>query len=440
MKLSWFFSSLLVFTLCLRAENRPNVVVIVSDDEGWGDIGWNNPEVKTPNLNRLAEEGVRLDRFYVNPICSVTRAALMTGMHTLRTGVENFSGLDLKYQTLPQALKDAGYQTWMCGKWHLGGDRENSLSGPEYLPTARGFDHHYGLLGGAVDYNTHMKPRTQELDWWRNGKPAEEKGYSTDLLANEAIGLIQKRDTARPFFLYLAFNAIHGPISAPPGLGDERRGRGRPTLLQAMTALDEATGRVLEELDKEGIRKNTLVIFFSDNGGDLTKGSTNMSLREGKGTVFEGGIRVPAVIHWPGVLPSGQKNDQFLCVADLFPTILDVTGVKMGSTPNFDGKDLWPALKTGQSIDHPVYFMGNKEVAVFRPPWKLITSPRGQGASPMLFNVASDPSEKTDVAGQHPEIVQELSTALQEYSKDLPKKERRGPGGGGRKRPPGPAA
>jgi len=440
MKLPWFFSSLLLFALCLRAENRPNVVVIVSDDEGWGDIGWNNPEVKTPNLDRLAEEGVRLDRFYVNPICSVTRAALMTGMHTLRTGVENFSGLDLKYQTLPQALRDAGYQTWMCGKWHLGGDRENSLSGPEYLPTARGFDHHYGLLGGAVDYNTHMKPRTQELDWWRNGKPAEEKGYSTDLLANEAISLIQKRDTGRPFFLYLAFNAIHGPISAPPGLGNERQGRGRPTLLQAMTGLDAATGRVLEELDTQGIRKNTLVIFFSDNGGDLTKGSTNMSLREGKGTVFEGGIRVPAVIHWPGVLPSGQKNDQFLCVADLFPTILDVTGVKMGSTPNFDGKDLWPALKTGQSIDHPVYFMGNKEVAVFRPPWKLITSPRGQGASPMLFNVASDPSEKTDVAGQHPEIVQELSTALQEYSKDLPKKERRGPGGGGRKRPPGPAA
>ena len=117
--------------LAFGATEKPNVVILVADDEGWGDIGWNNPEVKTPCLNRLAEEGVRLDRFYVNPICSVTRAALMTGMHTLRTGVENFSGLDLKYQTLPQALKDAGYQTWMCGKWHLGGDRENSLSGPE---------------------------------------------------------------------------------------------------------------------------------------------------------------------------------------------------------------------------------------------------------------------------------------------------------------------
>jgi len=439
MKLPWFLSSFLVFAFCLQAENRPNVVVIVSDDEGWGDIGWNNPEVKTPNLDRLAEEGVRLDRFYANPICSVTRAALMTGMHTLRTGVENFSGLDLKYQTLPQALKEAGYQTWMCGKWHLGGDRENSHPEPEYLPTNRGFDHHYGLLGGAVDYNTHMKPKTQELDWWRNGKPAEEKGYSTDLLANEAIGLIQTRDTNRPFFLYLAFNAIHGPIAPPPGQGEERQGKGRPTLLQAMSALDAAAGRVLEELDKQGIRKNTLVIFFSDNGGDLTKGSTNMPLREGKGTVFEGGIRVPAAIQWTGVLPSGQKSDQFLCVADLFPTILDVAGVKMGTTPNFDGKDLWPALKTGQSIDHPVYFMGTKEVAVFRPPWKLITSPRGQGASPMLFDVVADPTEKTDVAGQHPEIVQELSAALQEFSKELPKKERRGPGGGGRKRPPGPA-
>jgi arylsulfatase A-like enzyme len=440
MSLVGLFAALMVFASHLVAAERPNIVIVVADDEGWGDIGWNNPEVQTPYLNRLAEEGVRLDRFYVNPICSVTRAALMTGMHTLRTGVENFSGLDLKYQTLPQVLQDAGYQTWMCGKWHLGGDRENRLSGPEYLPTARGFDHHYGLLGGAVDYNTHMKPRTQELDWWRNGKPAEEKGYSTDLLANEAIGLLQKRDTNRPFFLYLAFNAIHGPISPPPGQGEERQGRGRLTLLKAMSGLDAATGRVLEELNKEGIRKNTLVIFFSDNGGDLTKGSTNLSLREGKGTVFEGGIRVPAAMNWPGVLASGQKSSQFICVADLFATILDLTGVKMNSQPNFDGKDLWPVLKGGQLADHPVYFMGNKEVAVFRPPWKLITSPRGQEASPMLFDVLADPSEKKDVAGEHPEIVQQLTAALQEYSKDLPKKERRGPGGGGKKRPSDPAS
>ena len=431
------FTALMVLASPWVVAERPNIVIVVADDEGWGDIGWNNPEVQTPNLNRLAEEGVRLDRFYANPICSVTRAALMTGMHTLRTGVENFSGLELKYQTLPKALQDAGYQTWMCGKWHLGGDRENRLSGPEYLPTARGFDHHYGLLGGAVDYNTHMKPRTQELDWWRNGKLAEEKGYSTDLLANEAIGMIQKRDTNRPFFLYLAFNAIHGPISPPPGQGEERQGRGRPTLLKAMTGLDAATGRVLEELDKEGIRKNTLVIFFSDNGGDVTKGSTNLSLREGKGTVFEGGLRVPAAMNWPGVLSSGRKSDQFMCVADLFPTILDVAGVKMNSQPNFDGRDLWPTLKSGQTMARPVYFMGNKEVAVFRPPWKLITSSRGQEVSSMLFDVVADPSEKTDVAGQHPEIVQELVTALQEYSKDLPRKERRGPGGGGKKRPPG---
>lgn len=440
MKGGGFLAAFVLWAAGLVAADRPNVVIIVADDEGWGDIGWNNPEVKTPCLNRLAEEGVRLDRFYANPICSVTRAALMTGMHTLRTGVENFSGLDLKYQTLPQALKEAGYQTWMCGKWHLGGDRENSLSGPEYLPTARGFDHHYGLLGGAVDYNTHQKPRTQELDWWRNGKPAEEKGYSTDLLAHEAIELIQKRDKRSPFFLYLAFNAIHGPISAPPGRGDERRGRGRPTLLQAMTGLDAATGRVLEELEKQGIRKTTLVIFFSDNGGDLTKGSTNLSLREGKGTVFEGGIRVPAAIQWSGVLPSGVKSDQFLCVADLFPTILTATGIKMGSRPDFDGTDLWMALCQQQPTTHPVYFMGNKEVAVFRPPWKLITAPREGGTAPMLFDVVADPSEKMEVAGQNPEIVRELTAALQAYSKEIPPKERRRPGGGGKKRPPAPAS
>ena len=185
-----------------------------------------------------------------------------------------------------------------------------------------------------------------------------EEGYSTDLLANEAIGLIQKRDKSRPFFLYLAFNAIHGPISAPPGQTAGARGRGRETLLAAMGGLDAAVGRVMAELEKEGLRKNTLVIYFSDNGGDITKGSTNLNLREGKGTVFEGGIRVPAAMSWPGVLGPGQKSEQFLCVADLFPTILNVTEVKMASLPNFDGKDVWPALKGGQATEHPIFFYG----------------------------------------------------------------------------------
>jgi arylsulfatase A-like enzyme len=197
-------------------------------------------------------------------------------------------------------------------------------------------------------------------------------------------------------------------------------------------------GRVLQELEKQGLRKNTLVIFFSDNGGDVSKGSTNLSLREGKGTVFEGGIHVPAAMNWPGVLAPGQKSEQFLCVADLFPTILDATGVKMASPPSFDGKDIWLALKEGQATERPIFFMGNKEIAVFRPPWKLITSRQGQGAVPMLFDVVSDPSEKNELSGQHPEIVQELTQALQEYAKDLPQKARRSPGGGGgggKKRP-----
>jgi arylsulfatase A-like enzyme len=206
-----------------------------------------------------------------------------------------------------------------------------------------------------------------------------------------------------------------------------------------MSGLDSAVGRVVEELERQGLRKNTLIIFFSDNGGDVSKGSTNLALREGKGTVFEGGIHVPAAMNWPGVLAPGQKSDQFLCVADLFPTILDVTGVKMASLPNFDGQDVWPALKGEQATEHPIFFMGNKDVAVFRPPWKLIASRQGHGASPMLFDVVSDPSEKNDLSSQHPEIVHELTQAFEEYAKDLPQKARRGPGGGGgggKKRPP----
>ena len=252
---------------------------------------------------------------------------------------------------------------------------------------------------------------------------------------------MQKRDKNRQFLLYLALNAIHGPISAPPGQTAGARGRGRETLLAAMSGLDSAVGRVVEELERQGLRKKTLIIFFSDNGGDITKGSTNLNLREGKGTVFEGGIRVPAAMNWPGVLAVGQKSEQFLCVADLFPTILDVTGVKMASTPSFDGKDIWPALKEARTTEHPVFFMGNKEIAIFRPPWKLITSRQGQGASPMLFDVVSDPSEKNDISAQQPEIVQELTQAFQMYAKDIPQKARRGlggTGGGAKKRPPGP--
>jgi len=200
--------------------------------------------------------------------------------------------------------------------------------------------------------------------------------------------------------------------------------------------LDAAVGRVVAELEKQGVRKNTLIIFFSDNGGDITKGSTNLTLREGKGTVFEGGIHVPAAMNWPGVLPTGQKSEQFICVADLFPTILDLTGVKMASEPKFDGKDVWPSLQGGQATERPIFFMGNKEVAVFRPPWKLITSRQGQGTAPMLFDVVSDPSEKNDLSSQHPEIVEELTQSFQNYVKDIPQKARRGPGGGGKKRPP----
>ena len=399
----------LMLAWATQAAERPNVVIIVSDDHGFGDIGWNNPEVRTPTLDQLAKSGIRLDRFYANPICSVTRAALMTGLATLRTGVNNSSGLDLKYRILPQAFQDAGYQTWMFGKWHLGGSEDSQRPGPQYFPCARGFDYFYGHLHGAIDYYTHQRKDLGKLDWQRNGQPVNEEGFSTDLLANDAIRMLRQRDRNKPFLLYLAFNAVHGPLQAPPSAPDVSRRVRRDLLLANVTHLDLAIGRLVRTLDEEHLRENTLIVFFGDNGGQLSQQASNGVLRGEKGGTFEGGIRVPALMNWPGVLRPAPSQ-QFLAVTDLFPTLAAAAGIATGISTPLDGVNLWPALVAGKEAARPPFVMGNNDVACLGPPWKLILT--GRDAAPLLFNLVVDPSEQRDLAPNHPDVVASLMKVI----------------------------
>lgn len=407
---------------------RLNIVLIVSDDHGFGDIGWNNPEVKSPTLDHLASEGMRLDRFYVNPICSVTRAAVMTGIASAKTGVGNSTGLDLRYRILPQAFHEAGYQTWMFGKWHLGGPSDCDRKGPTYFPQARGFDYFYGQLGGAIDYYTHHRKDTGELDWQRNGRPVDEPGFSTDLLANDAIHQVRQRDKAKPFLLYLAFNAVHGPLQAPPSAQELAKRDRRAVLLANVTHMDAAIGRLLDCIDQEGLRQNTLVLFFGDNGGQLSQGASNSPLRGEKGNTFEGGIRVPAAIRLPEVLPTGIVSKQFCCAMDVVPTLCAAAGIAPNATERFDGIDLWPAFTRNMILKRPPFVMGNKDMACISEPWKLIAP--GRGEAPLLFNVVDDPRELHDVADKRPDIVAALS-------KEMPTIDGKGRGGGRKNQPGG---
>lgn len=386
---------------------RPNVIVIVTDDHGFGDIGWNDPNIRTPTLDRLAAEGCRLDRFYANPICSVTRAALMSGVSTIRTGVNNRRGLPKTYRTLPQVFHDAGYATWMVGKWHLGGSEDNEFPTPDYLPHRRGFDHFYGHLHGAIDYWTHQRKDLGKLDWQRNGEPVDEKGFTTDLLTDEAIRLIDKRDASKPFLLYVAFNAVHGPLQPPPSAKDANRRDRREILKANLTHMDSAVARIMKTIETQGIDRDTLLIFFGDNGGQLANGASNGSLRAEKGTTFEGGLRVPALVRWPGMIEPGQRSAQFMNVADVLPTVASATGISTGLPTDMDGVDLWPAIKSGRVTDRPPFVMGFRDTAVFAPPWKLISP--GRGETPMLFDVVNDPNETTDKSAENPEIVSRLS-------------------------------
>lgn len=393
---------------------RPNVVFLIADDLGWNDVGWNNPGVRTPQLDRLAATGVLLTQYHTNSVCSPTRASLHTGRTAFRVGVPSpvprGEALPLAEKLLPEYLAEAGYQTWLVGKWHLG------EFAPAYWPHRRGYQHHYGFLGGMIDYYEHTA--NNRPDWYRNGEPVEEEGYSTDLLAQEAIQLIRQRDRARPFFLNLSFNAPHTPLQAPESFVANQTGApnaNRRTFLGMVEAMDAAVGRVFAALESEGIAGDTVIVFVSDNGGQTGMGGgNNGGLRGAKSSAFEGGLRVPAFVRWPGGLEGGWVFDRMFSVMDWLPTLAAVTGFTPDAAIELDGVNLWPYLRDGEQVERgPVILGGGQNVAVFADGWKLVhqVMPNGQTAQ-FLFRIGEDPLEENDAANGNPAVVRELRAIL----------------------------
>jgi arylsulfatase A-like enzyme len=413
---------------------KPNIVFILADDMGYADAGFNGGrEIQTPHLDKLAKSGAVLRSHYVQPVCSPTRASLMTGRHVAHTGVYTVVrpgsewGLPLAERTLPQALREAGYATAICGKWHLGEFH------PDYRPTRRGFDHQYGLWFGGIDYFTHM--RDGVLDWHRDDQPCKDEGYATHLLASEACRLIRMRDTAKPLFLYLPFNAVHAPHQVPDRYtvpyGNLRGAR--RNYAGMLAAMDEAVGKVVAALEEQQMTDDTVIVFSSDNGGPGSGTITdNGPLRAGKGTLFEGGVRVCAFATWPGHIPPDTTINEPMHICDWFPTLVKLAGGSLDQKLPLDGKDLRPALTQGAKSPHQALLIPGTlfgKAAVRVGDWKLISGqsagPQGKrgnnapgGDGPLLFNLATDIGERNNLANEHPEKLAELKDTLQRLLKD----------------------
>ena len=423
MRLLFSLLACLAFVPDLAAQTaKPNVVVLIADDLGWNDIGTHNPKIVTPNLVKLAKEGVELQRFYGYPVCSPARAGLLTGVLPRRLGLVNIimpgqAGITKATPTLPAKLKAAGYATSLIGKWHLGSQNP---------ALAVGFEHFYGFMGGEVDYLKHTDMRGKP-DWQRDGKQIEESGYTTYLFADEASKQIRNRDKAKPFFLQVAFNAPHIDLAAPEDLVAKHKSDG---LYGAVVeGLDIGIGRILATLDEQGLRDNTLVIFVSDNGASRRNGS-NAPLRGYKSSVDEGGIRTPAIVRWPKRVPAGVKLDQPIAIIDLFPSIAAALNLPLTAELKLDGVNQWPAIAGGKTLPRPAFLVASADIALFDGDWKLVETNAGQRT---LYNLKADVSEAKDLLAAQPELAAKLGAQLDTLKKDLPAYSSGGIGKGGAK-------
>jgi arylsulfatase A-like enzyme len=418
------------------AASRPHIIYIVSDDQGWKDVGFHGSDIKTPSLDRLAQEGARLEQFYVQPMCTPTRAALMTGRYPFRYGLQTLViptpgkyGLPTDERLLPQALKDAGYKTAMVGKWHLGhADRK-------YWPRQRGFDYHYGAVLGEIDYYTHASSNIR--DWYRNNRPVKEEGYVTQLLGRDAVARINEHDPKTPLFLYLAFTAPHSPYQAPKPYLDKYKHIADPTrraYAAMITAMDDEIGKVIAALDKKKMRDNTLIVFMSDNGGNRTAmlaGDADVSklklpadngpYRGGKGMLYEGGTRVAALANWPGRIQAGEVKE-VMHVVDMFPTLAGLAGANVEKGKPLDGLNVWSTISEGKPSPRQevVYNIEPFRGGLRRGDWKLVWR-TPLPSSVELFNIAEDPSEKINLADKNPQKVAELQQRIEELAKESAK-------------------
>lgn len=462
---SWLAYGFMLFAIATEAHaavptsatavTRPNIVLIVADDLGWNGVGYHDGFVKTPNVDRIAREGVQLDRFYVSPMCSPTRAGLMTGRYAMslgmgRTVVRPWAryGISPTERTLPEALQDAGYaRRGAFGKWHLGHLES------QWHPLSQGFTTFVGCYNGAVDYWT--RDREGEIDWHVDGEPRQSKGYTTDLIADAACEFIEESAGEGPFFCYVPFTAPHDPLQAPKAYLDKyahldgKPNDGQPGEKQRLAALidamDVGIGRILASLDEAGVADDTIVWFLSDNGGIGKIRGNNAPLRGAKLTVYEGGVRVPAAIRWPGHIDGGRTVADPIMNIDVMPTLLALVDAKEvpANAKSYDGIDVSAALTAGHSKGRSasaprprdLYFyhgqdgLDSEQQAVTNPEgWKLIvrgpdlrTGVDGGGKREIeLFNVFDDPSETTDHASEKPELVADLTAKLVAFRQSEP--------------------
>jgi len=416
---------------------RPHIIYILADDLGNKDVGVHGSDIRTPHLDRLAETGARLEQFHTQPMCTPTRAALLTGRYPYRYGLQTFVipssgtyGLDTTEQLLPQVLKEAGYATAIVGKWHLG------HADPAYWPMQRGFDSHYGPLIGELDYFTHEQHGV--VDWYDNNERKEEEGYTTELLGRRAVELIDGHDPATPLFLYLTFNAPHTPYQAPQAYLDQYAhiaDADRRAYAGSITAMDDQIGAVVDALERRGMRDNTLIVFHSDNGGTFNAmfaGEGDMSEREipcdnspyrdGKGSFYEGGTRVCGLVNWPGHVKEGITVDGLVHVVDLFPTLSALAGAEAAGTNPLDGTNVWSTLSTNAPSPRTemVYNIDPFRAAIRMGDWKLIWRTL-LPATAELYHIPQDPSEANDLAAEHPDRVADMQARINALSKDAAK-------------------
>ena len=425
-----------------RTKQQPNIVLIMADDLGYGDLGcYGCSDIRTPAIDDLAADGVRFTTFYSNaPECTPTRTALLTGRYQHRVGGlecalgignvgryddairlrrTNDMGLPVEETSIARMLKDAGYATAISGKWHLGYE-------PKFFPLKHGFDSWFGPVGGAVDYFHHSE-YTGEPAMYKNDKPIEREGYLTDLITDEAVGFIQHRPK-KPFFLYVAYTAPHTPYQGPddkkpePVAQDDYSKGSRETYAAMVERMDQGIGKILKTLDDAGLAEGTLVIFMSDNGANKT--GDNSPFSGYKGNLFEGGIRVPCIAKWSGMLARGVVSDQVCITMDFSRSIVGAAGAKLPVGRKFDGMDILRAAATNLPVQKRTLFWRARRAertrkAVRDGSLKYISLLDGDDVKEYLFDLERDPAEKNNLFNDQPENVLRLKTLLHKWEQQV---------------------
>ena len=421
---------------------RPNIVLIMADDLGYGDVGcYGCGDIRTPSIDSLAADGVRFTTFYSNaPECTPTRTALLTGRYQHRVGglecalgIDNVGryddairlrrtndmGLPVEETSIARMLKDAGYATAISGKWHLGYE-------PKFFPLRHGFDSWFGPVGGSVDYFHHIEYTGRPV-LYENDKPVKREGYMTDLITDEAVGFIQRK-AGKPFFLYVAYTAPHTPYQGPgdkkpePVPRDDYNKGSRETFAAMVERMDQGIGRILKSLNNAGLAENTLVIFMSDNGANRT--GDNSPFSGYKGNLFEGGIRVPCIVKWPGVLARGAVSEQPCMTMDFSHSIVRAAGANPPAGRAFDGIDILRAAATNRPVQKRTLFWRARRAdrtrkAVRNGSLKYIRLQDGDEIKEYLFDLERDPAEKNNLFDKSPEIVLRLKKLLNNWEQQV---------------------